>query len=123
MRTEAPSRRPAPQREPSVAPSLWVWSGLGRWSTLLLLLVLASIFSTGLATVDVTRQHRQMSQELEELRQQVYLEQEERVRLLLEISTFARADEIERIAREQLQMRFPAADDIVVVRNEVVRND
>ncbi len=99
-------------------PSPWTWIGLGQTSACVLLAILATILLTGLALVDSTRQHRQMSRELQELREQVYSQEEERGRLLLEISTFALADRIERVAREELRMRMPAPEDIVVVRND-----
>ena len=99
-------------------PSPWTWAGLGQASTWALLATLLAIFLTGLAMVDVTQRHRQMSRELQGLRERVYLQEEERGRLLLEISTFGLADRIERVAREQLRMRAPEPEEIVVVRND-----
>lgn len=99
-------------------PSPWTWAGLDQASTYALLVILLAIFLTGLAMVNVTQQHRQMSRELQELREQVYLQEEERGRLLLEISTFGLADRIERVAREELRMRMPEPEEIVVVRND-----
>lgn len=98
-------------------PSPWFWAGLGQASTYALLVILLAIFLTGLTMVDVTQQHRRMSRELQELREQVYLQEEERGRLLLEISTFGLADRIERVAREDLRMRMPEPEEIVVVHN------
>lgn len=99
-------------------PSPWIWAGLDQASTWVLLVILLAIFLTGLAMVNVTQQHRQMSRELQDLRERVYLKEEERGRLLLEISTFGLADRIERVAREELQMRAPEPEEIVVVRND-----
>ena len=99
-------------------PSPWTWAGLGQASTYVLLAILLAIFLTGLAMVNVTQQHRQMSRELQELRERVYLQEEERGRLLLEISTFGLADRIERVAREELRMRMPEPEEIVVVHND-----
>jgi len=96
-------------------PSPWAWAGLGQTSTKVLLLLLALIFASGWALVDSTRKHRHMSRELQELRQQVYRQEEERGRLLIEISTFALSSRIERVAREELRMRVPEAEDTVVV--------
>ncbi len=119
MNTAAGTRRR--QARPSGAhgrPSPWTWAGLGQASTWALLILLLAIFLTGLVMVDVTQQHRQMSRELQELRERVYLQEEERGRLLLEISTFGLADRIERVAREELRMRVPEPEEIVVVRND-----
>ncbi len=96
-------------------PSPWAWAGLGQASTNILLTLLAIIVISGWALVDATRQHRHMSRELQELRGQVYQQEEERGRLLIEISTFALSDRIERVAREELRMRMPEPEDIVVV--------
>ncbi len=117
MTATTPSRRhPARPRGNSGRPSPWAWAGLGRTSTLALLLVLSLICFSGLVMVDLTREHRIVARELQELRQQVYAREEEQGRLLLEISTFAAADRIERIAFEELRMRLPEPDSIVVVR-------
>ncbi len=99
-------------------PSPWSWAGLGLASTWALLAILAATFMTGLAMVDVTQQHRRISRQLQEMRQQIYLQEEERGRLLLEISTFALADRIERVAREELRMHVPEPEDIVVVHHD-----
>ncbi len=96
-------------------PSPWAWAGLGQASTNTLLTLLAIIVISGWALVDATRKHRHMSRELQELRGQVYQQEEERGRLLIEISTFALSDRIERVAREELRMRMPEPEDIVVV--------
>ena len=96
-------------------PSPWAWAGLGHASTNILLALLAIIVISGWVLVDATRQHRRMSRELQELRGQVYQQEEERGRLLIEISTFALSDRIEQVAREELRMRVPDPEDIVVV--------
>ena len=114
--TAGAKRHPARPSGNHGRPSPWAWAGFGQGSMYALLVILAATFMTGLAMVDVTQQHRHMSRELQELRQQVYLQEEERGRLLLEISTFALADRVERVAGEQLQMRVPEPEDIVVVR-------
>lgn len=111
-------RHPARPSGNQGRPSPWAWAGLGQASTYALLIILVAIFMTGLAMVDVTQQHRHMSRELQELRQQVYQQEEGRGRLLLEISTFGLADRIERVAREQLRMRAPEPEDVVVVHND-----
>ncbi len=118
MATTGARRHPARPSANHGRPSPWAWAGLGQASTYLLTVILLAILLTGLATVDVTQQHRQMSKELQELREQVYLREEERGRLLLEISTFALAERIERVAREELRMRVPEPEDIVVVHND-----
>ncbi len=115
--TSAGGRHPARGAANRGRPSPWAWAGLGRASTHALLVILLVIGLTGLATVDVTQRHRQLSRELQELRLEVYQQEEERGRLLLEISTFALADRIEQVAREELRMRLPNPEDIVVVRN------
>ena len=97
-------------------PSPWAWAGLGQGSTHAVLVLLVMIFASGWALVDSSRKHRHLSRELQELRQQVYRQEEERGRLLIEISTFALSDRIERVAREELHMRVPEPEDIVVVR-------
>lgn len=119
MKTATRTRRH--QARPGVKPgrpSPWAWAGLGHASIYALLVILLAIFLTGLAMVNVTQQHRQMSRKLQELREQVYLQEEERGRLLLEISTFGLADRIERVAREELRMRMPEPEEIVVVHND-----
>ena len=119
MKTPAKSRAET-QRQNSKqrCPSPWAWAGLGQTSTKVLLVLLAMIFASGWALVDSTRKHRHMSRELQELRQQVYRQEEERGRLLIEISTFALSGRIERVAREELRMRVPEAEDIVVVHHD-----
>ena len=122
MRSGAGTRRR--QARPSAKhghgrPSPWVWAGLGLTSTHALLALLLVVFLTGLTMVDVTQRHRQLSRELQELREQVYLREEERGRLLLEISTFGLADRIERVAREELRMRMPKPEEIVLVHNDL----
>ena len=99
-------------------PSPWAWAGLGQAATHALLVLLAVILLTGLARVGLTQQHRQMSRLLHEQREGVALEEEERGRLQLEISTFALPDRIERVAREELGMHVPEPEDIVVVHND-----
>ena len=119
MNTQGGSRRDSAGRSGRRGrPSPWAWAGLGQPSTNTLLALLAIILVSGWAMVDITRQHRLMSRELQELRGQMYQQEEERGRLLIEISTFALTDRIESFAREQLRMRAPEPEDIVVVRND-----
>ncbi|MCY4182254.1 MAG: cell division protein FtsL [Gammaproteobacteria bacterium] len=113
MSTRVESRDTASRQ--AARPSPWAWAGLGQASTKLLLLLLATIFASGWMLVDSARKHRHLSRELQELRQQVSRQEEERGRLLIEISTFALSSRIERVAREELHMRVPEAEDIVVV--------
>ena len=111
-----PEQGPGPGPGRRRPPSPWAWAGLGQSSTHAVLVLLVMIFGSGWALVDSSRKHRDLSRELQELRQQVYRQEEERGRLLIEISTFALSDRIERVAREELRMRVPAPEDIVVVR-------
>ena len=78
-------------------------------------LVLASIVSA-IGVVHARHRHRQLFVELsalEKARDELNIEFG---RLQLEHATWAEANRIDRLAREQLGMRFPEPDEIVVVR-------
>ena len=78
-------------------------------------LVLANV-ATALLVVRDRHEHRQAFvalSKLERARDELNIEFG---RLQLEHATWAEANRIDRIAREQLGMRFPEPDEIVVVR-------
>ena len=82
---------------------------------ILAVLVLASIVSA-IGVVHARHRHRQLFVELsalEKARDELNIEFG---RLQLEHATWAEANRIDRLAREQLGMRFPEPDEIVVVR-------
>ena len=95
--------------------SVLVWSGIRSGRTLLLYLLLALILGSGLSIVGVTHQHRFSFNELQQLRDSANQLDVQWGQLLLEQSTFGVEGKIEDKAVEQLQMRVPQADSIVVV--------
>ena len=82
----------------------------------LVAIVLLATVATDIAVVYERYRHRQLFVELTRLERQRDELNIEFGRLQLEQATWAQANRIDQVARERLGMKFPEADDIVVVR-------
>ena len=85
-------------------------------SRLLLLVLLLATIASAIGVVYSRHRHRQLFVELtrlEHARDELNIEFG---RLQLEQATWAQANRIDQVARQKLGMKFPEADDIVVVR-------
>ncbi|KAF1701082.1 cell division protein FtsL [Pseudoxanthomonas suwonensis] len=79
-------------------------------------ILLLAVVATGIAVVYERYRHRQLFVELTRLERQRDELNIEFGRLQLEQATWAQANRIDQVARERLGMKFPDAEDIVVVR-------
>jgi len=86
---------------------------MSRFLTAVLLL---AVVGTAIAVVYERYRHRQLFVELTRLERERDELNIEFGRLQLEQATWAQANRIDQVARERLGMRFPEADEIVVVR-------
>jgi len=82
---------------------------------ILALLIVANI-TTAVMVVYARHQHRQLFVELSRLEKSRDALNIEFGRLQLEQATWAESNRIDQIARNKLGMKFPEADEIVVVR-------
>ncbi|AKC87282.1 cell division protein FtsL [Pseudoxanthomonas suwonensis] len=82
---------------------------------LLAVLLLANV-GTAIAVVYERYRHRQLFVELTRLERERDELNIEFGRLQLEQATWAQANRIDQVARQRLGMKFPEAEDIVVVR-------
>lgn len=82
-----------------------------------LAVVFLAILASALAVVQVSHHARQLFSQSEQLERQARTLEEDWERLLLERSTWASQERIERVARQQLQMTTPQAEQIQVVDN------
>ena len=85
-------------------------------SRLLLVVLLLATIASAIGVVYSRHRHRQLFVELtrlEHARDELNIEFG---RLQLEQATWAQANRIDQVARQKLGMKFPEADDIVVVR-------
>lgn len=83
------------------------------WLTWSIVVVLTSIaLATTFSIVSVTYQTRQQFSQLEQMREELRVMQEEWGKLLLEESAFSSPSRVERIAREKLHMVLPSAENI-----------
>ncbi len=85
-------------------------------SRLLLVVLLACTIASAIGVVFMRHRHRQTFVELsrvERARDEINIEFG---RLQLEQATLAEATRIDRVARERLDMKFPEATDVVVIR-------
>jgi len=87
--------------------------GAGVW--LLLLVLWGAVMITSFAVVSTTHDVRAQVNLLEELRRQAGDLRVEWGRYLLEQSTLAAYDRVEKIASEKLQMQVPKSDQIMIV--------
>jgi cell division protein FtsL len=85
-------------------------------SRFLLVVLLLALVGTGIAVVYARYHHRQLFVELTRLERERDELNIEFGRLQLEQATWAQANRIDQVARERLGMKFPEAEDIVVVR-------
>ena len=83
---------------------------------LLLVILLVSTVSSAVAVVHKRHEHRRLFVELSRLEHARDELNIEFGRLQLEQATWAQANRIDQVARERLGMKFPDAEDIVVVR-------
>jgi cell division protein FtsL len=86
-----------------------------RQHALLALLVLANIASA-IAVVHARHDHRQLFSDLTRLQAARDELEIDFGRLQLEQATWAESNRVDQVARRRLGMRFPAPEDIVVVR-------
>ncbi|MDY0006591.1 MAG: cell division protein FtsL [Spongiibacteraceae bacterium] len=82
-----------------------------------LAVVFLAVLASSLAVVQVTHHARQLFSLSEQLEQQTRTLEEDWERLLLERGTWASQERIERVARQQLQMKTPPPDQIQVIGN------
>ncbi|TCS41723.1 cell division protein FtsL [Reinekea marinisedimentorum] len=83
------------------------------WLTWSVVVVLTSVaLATTFSIVSVTYKTRQQFSQLEQMREELRVMQEEWGKLLLEESAFSSPSRVERIAREQLHMVLPSAENI-----------
>lgn len=83
------------------------------WLNWSIVVVLTSIaLATTFSIVSVTYQTRQQFSQLEQMRGELRVMQEDWGKLLLEESAFSAPSRVERIAREQLEMVLPSAENI-----------
>jgi cell division protein FtsL len=88
------------------------------WLSWSIVVVLTSIaLATTFSIVSVTYQTRQQFSQLEQMREELRVMQEECGKLLLEESAFSSPSRVERIAREQLHMVLPSAENIKEIDN------
>ncbi|MEM0953529.1 MAG: cell division protein FtsL [Pseudomonadota bacterium] len=87
---------------------------LNSWSVLVLGLGWAAVASA-LSIVDASHQCRQQFAELQSLQSKQWHMQEQRGRLLLQLSTLAAHQRVERLARRELGMRLPSMHELEVV--------
>jgi cell division protein FtsL len=79
--------------------------------------VLVLVVMSALAVVQSSHQARQLFSELQDLRRDAMKMEEEWGRLLLEQSTWASPDRIQRLSEGKLKMRAPEIKDVVIVRS------
>ena len=83
---------------------------------ILLAVLLLAVVGTAIAVVYERYRHRQLFVDLTRLERERDELNIEFGRLQLEQATWAQANRIDQVARERLGMKFPEAEDIVVVR-------
>ena len=86
-----------------------------RASPALVALLAGLLFASALASVYVQHQRRTLFVELQRLERERDAKAIEWGRLKLEQSTWATHDRIARLARQELDLRTPPADDVVLV--------
>lgn len=90
---------------------------------ILFVLLIMAVFASAVAVVRVRHENRQAFMVLQELERQRDTLQIEWGRLQLEYSTWADPARIERLAREQLEMRPPRADEVRIIHIPALSND
>lgn len=108
-------RRPVPPVAP-VNP--WQWLGLARASLWRLVALLALVWVSGVIVIHQTHRQRVLFSGLQQQRAQANQLQVEWGQLLIEQSTFAQESRIALKAAEELQLRVPSPDSIVVVTRD-----
>lgn len=108
------SRDTAKPVQPTSQPVL-LWLGVGSARSLMLFLLLGAVLVSGLMVVKTTHENRFAFNELQMLREEANQLDVEWGQLLLEQSTFGLDGRIEQKAVEQLRMRVPEIDSIVMV--------
>ncbi|MBL4820681.1 MAG: cell division protein FtsL [Gammaproteobacteria bacterium] len=87
-------------------------------SSLNLLLLILVFLGSGLSVVFMTYQNRFLFNELQQMRNQANELEVQWGQLLIEQSTFGLEGRIERKATQQLQLRVPEVDRIIMVKND-----
>lgn len=113
----SPRRQPrssSSHRAQAPSPLSWLAEGLGN--SLPLLLLLTALLVSGLAVIYLTHRDRVMFNELQQLKNDANALGVQWGQLLIEQSTFGLEGRVETKATEQLNMRLPEIDSIVMVR-------
>ena len=82
----------------------------------LMLLLVSAVLGTGIAVVYARQEHRQAYVQLNKLVRERDELNIEFSRLQLEQATWSETNRIEQVATERLQMTFPQAKDVVVLK-------
>lgn len=90
--------------------------GQGRGWWYVNLALATALVSSAVAVVETSHRCRQHYAQLQELETRQWNMQEQWGRLLLEQSTWAAHYRVEELARRELHMRLPAAEELKVVR-------
>ena len=78
--------------------------------------LVAAVMASAVAIIETSHQCRQYYARLQSLESRQWNMQEQWGRLLLEQSTWAAHNRVEKLARRELGMRLPQADELRVVR-------
>ena len=87
---------------------------LSCWQLFVLLVITASLISSGLALVHAAQSMRSLHSELDQLQTRQHSLMTEYSRLLLERSSFASLQTVETVATQELRMQFPQTIEEVV---------
>ncbi|MFK7865181.1 MAG: cell division protein FtsL [Pseudohongiellaceae bacterium] len=96
--------------------SIYSWSGMFTYSSLILFVSLGAVLVTGLSVVQATHDNRFSFNELQELKASANQLDVEWGQLLLEQSTFGVEGRIQNKAATQLKMQVPEIASIVMVK-------
>lgn len=106
----------SPASSASRSPSVLQWSGISHWQSLLCLGLLLLVLLSALGVVHSVHRNASAFNELQQLKEEAVALDVTWGQLLIEQSTFGVDGRIEQKAAEQLGLRIPTADDIVLVR-------
>lgn len=116
--TATRKQRRAPTRPDRAPASILTWLGLNRFASWQLLTLLSLVLVSGLSVVYLTHRDRVLFNELQVLRDQANELDVQWGQLLIEQSTLGVGGRVEQRATEQLEMRVPEIEKIVMVINE-----
>jgi cell division protein FtsL len=94
------------------------WLGLTNAASLQLLTMLALLLVSGLSVVYLTHRDRSLFNELQQLRDTANELDVQWGQLLIERSSLGLGGRVEQRALEDLDMRVPAIEEIIMVRND-----